>query len=108
EERPARRERRENFRLRQGLEARLKLKWNQFYRTLVQFDALLYQAEGEFDPVTVAMRKRLFLAEREYRHREDAETLAKFQLGWQLYLQACVNNPRFADVASVQEAMCES
>jgi hypothetical protein len=94
--------------LRKGLEARAKLKWNQFYKGLVNFDAFLYQAEGEFDPVTVAMRKRLFQAEREYRHREDAVTLAKFQPVWQLYLQACVKNPRFAGVSSVQEDICEA
>jgi hypothetical protein len=85
-----------------------KLKQSEFFRNLCNFDAFLYQAEGESDPITVAMRKNLFFAERKRRRETISElTLELYQEAWDLYVHACFKHPRFAQVSSMQEDLYE-
>jgi hypothetical protein len=85
-----------------------KLKQSEFFRNLCNFDAFLYQAEGESDPIAVAMRKSLFFAERKRRRDTPSElTMELYQEVWDLYLHVCFKHPRFAQVASMQEDLYE-
>jgi len=85
-----------------------KLKQSEFFRNLCNFDAFLYQAEGEKDPIAVAMRKNLFFAERKRRRDASSElTMELYQEVWDLYLHLCFKHPRFAQVASMQEDLYE-
>ena len=103
----------ENFTLRSDLhtgalgasyDAHQKLFWNRHYRSMTNYDDHLYQAEGERDPLTVHARKLLYQADR-LRRFEAApdEALEKFQEAWPLWIAACIRNPRFAKIGSVQE-----
>jgi hypothetical protein len=86
-----------------------KLKQSEFYRNLCNFDAFLYQAEGESDPIAVAMRKSLYFAERKRKRDTPSElTLELYQQAWDLYLHVCFKHPRFAQVATMQEELYET
>jgi hypothetical protein len=84
------------------------LKQSEFFRNLCNFDAFLYQAEGESDPIAVAMRKSLFFAERKRKRDTPSElTMELYQEAWDLYLNLCFKHPRFAQVTSMQEDLYE-
>ncbi len=95
--------------LRKSLDAHLKLYFSEYYRTLSNFDAYLYQSEGEADPVTVTMRKKLFFADRSRRRGAEIDVaLDLYHEAFALYLHTCLKYPRFAQVPSMQEDFYEA
>jgi hypothetical protein len=96
-------------RLRESARAHEKLSNSAFYRNLCNFDSFLYQAEGECDPIAIAMRKNLFFAERKRKRETPSEaTMELYEEAWDSYLQVCFKYPRFAQVASMQEDLYET
>ena len=94
--------------LRKSAEAHQRLYISDYFRTLTNFDTFFYQAEAESDPVTVMLRKKLFVAERKRKREVASEsTLDLYAEAWQLYLHACFKYPRFAQVPSMQEEFYE-
>jgi hypothetical protein len=91
-----------------SLDAHAKLYYSDFFRRLGNFNSFLYQAEAERDPVTVAARKMLFIAEQRRKTDPASELLlAYYDQAWPLYIQACMKYPRFAQVSSMQEDLYE-
>jgi hypothetical protein len=92
----------------ESLRAHLRLKQSEYLRRLANFDAFMDQAEAEKDPMTACMRKLLFQAERR-RKRFPADILALqlYEQAWPLYIQVCLDHPKFAQVGSMQEDLYE-
>ncbi len=94
--------------LAKSLAAHTTLFYSEFFRRLGNFNAFLYQAEAERDPVTVAARKMLFIAEQRRKTDPASELLlAYYDKAWPLYIHACLKYPRFAQVSSMQEDLYE-
>lgn len=94
--------------LRQSLDAHAKVYYSDFFRRLGNFNTFLYQAEAERDPITVAARKMLFIAEQRRKTDPASELLlAYYDQAWPLYIHACMKYPRFAQVTSMQEDLYE-
>lgn len=93
--------------LRESYDAALKIFYHEYYRNLSNYDSYLHQSEGEADEVTMTMRKTLYKADRQRRQVATSATLALYNEAWNLYLLACLKNPRFAQVGSMQEDFYE-
>lgn len=91
-----------------GLDAHLKLYYNNSYRTVTNFDTFLYQSEGESDPIILAARKALFNAEQRRKRSAATERMLElYEEGWRYYTLGCLKYPRFAQVGSMQEDLYE-
>ncbi len=91
-----------------SLEAHYRLRNNRYFRRLTNYAAFFDQAEGERDPVTVAARKALFVAERKRKGGAPSELMLRYyDKAWTLYVQACLRHPHFAQVTSMQEDLYE-
>ena len=77
----------------ESMEAHQRLNNSQYFRRLCNFDAFFDQTEGERDPVTVAMRKQLFYAQRLSKTSvASAVTLEYYDKAWTLYILACLKH----------------
>ncbi len=91
-----------------GLEAHLKLYYNNSYRTITNYDTFLYQSEGESDPLILAARKVLFQAEQRRKRSAATERMLElYEEGWRYYTLGCLKYPKFAQVSSMQEDLYE-
>ncbi len=91
-----------------SIEAHERLRYNQLYRGVANFDAFLYQSEAESDGITVCMRKLLFKAERQRKHGASPLMLPDYEQAWPLYVHVCFTHPRFAQVVSMQDELYET
>jgi hypothetical protein len=83
--------------------AHMKLVWNDHYRSMCNYDAHLYQAEGESDRLTVQARKLFHEAEQARRINDPDVAVPLYEEAWPLWIQACLRHPRFAAVSNVME-----
>ena len=91
-----------------SFDAHATLFYSDFFRRLGNFNAFFYQAEAERDPITVAARKMLFIAEQKRGPEPASELLlAYYDKAWPLYIHACLKYPHFAQVSSMQEDLYE-
>ena len=92
----------------ESLNAHMKLYYSRYFRRLANYDAFYDQAEGERDPITTAARKLLFSAERMRKGRARSPVMLRdYEKAWALYIHAALKHPRFAQVSSMQEDLCE-
>ncbi len=88
----------------ESFDAHTKLFWNVSYRSMTNFDAHFEQSRGEMSPVTVHARKRLYQADRYRKLLESIDqAISAYEEAWPLWIQACIENPRFSQVSNVQE-----
>jgi hypothetical protein len=89
--------------------AHMKLIWNEHYRQMCNFDAHINQSEGEMDPLTVAARKLLYQAEREWRFEKAPDVaVTLYEEAWPLWIHVNLKHPKFAAQSSVQEDAYEA
>ncbi|MBI2803579.1 MAG: hypothetical protein HYX68_01180 [Planctomycetes bacterium] len=90
-----------------SLDAHIRLYFSTYYNGLSNFDAFIDQAEGEADGITNAARKQLFACEREMKGKLTPELFRRFDHAFGLYVHACFKYPRFAQVTSMMEDICD-
>jgi hypothetical protein len=85
-------------------DAALKLRYNEFYRSMTNFDAYFYQTNVERQPETVAARKAFFQAER-LRRFEAApkEAMDVYAQTFPAWLSLLLKYPDFSRISQVQE-----
>lgn len=92
----------------ESLNAHVKLYYSGYFRRLSNYSTYYDQSEGERDPVTATARKMLFFAERRRKGATKGEAmLREYDQAWTMYLHAALKYPRFAQVSSMQEDLCE-
>ena len=90
----------------ESYDAHLKLYWSRHYRTLTNYDAHLYQSEGERHPETVLARKLVFDAEM-LRKTNDFQALQVFEQAWPAWVHALLSHPAMARIGTVQDELYE-
>lgn len=88
--------------------AHMKLVWNEHYRTMCNYDAHLYQSEGEMDRLTVQARKLFHEADQARRVSEFDVAVPLYEEAWPYWITTCLRHPRFAAVSSVAEDAYEA
>ena len=92
----------------ESLNAHMKLYYSQYFRRLANFATFYDQSEGERDSVTATARKMLFFAERKRKNATRSDLmLREYDRAWNLYIHAALKYPRFSQVSSMQEDLCE-
>jgi hypothetical protein len=91
-----------------GYEAHQKLVWNRQVRDMCNYDAHLYQSEGEAQPETIHARRLFFAAKRAKEEGADEEAIEYYAEAWPHWIAACLRYPTFAMLENVQEAAYET
>jgi hypothetical protein len=91
----------------EAFDAQQKLAANSQLRTMTNYDAHLYQAEGEKDARAVLARKLLYQAGR-YNRKDQQEALPLYERAWPIWVELSLRYPRFAQTPYVHEDVYES
>jgi hypothetical protein len=91
----------------EGLDAHQKVLNQAHLRSMTNYDAALFQAEGERDPQTVLAHKLIYQALR-YNRSDQHEALALYEQAWPLWVEVCLRYPNYARSGAPQDDIYEA